>query len=106
MDSEEKQYIMTIIHDHLLKNDEVYKSWEFGPHSGVSYQLNIKIDDRLYIFKGEDMDPHDNRNLPKEDKDIEAIVAENSIKLERMIETDQLIKRANRSIKDDGDTGC
>lgn len=95
MDSEEKQYIMTIIYDHLLKNDEVYKSWEFGKHSGVSYQLNIKIDDRLYIFKGNDMDPHDNRNLPKEDKDIEAIVEAMSVP-----------EDVKKILRDDVDTGC
>ena len=94
MDSTEKQYIMDIIYQHLLKTDPVYAGFEFGRPAGVSYYIEIQVDDRSYRFRGTNMDPHDNR-LPKVDKDIEAIVEAMSVP-----------EDVKKILRDDVDTGC
>ena len=92
MDSEEKQYIMTKIYETLLKSDPEYANFEFGANEGLSYQLTVKVDERLYIFKGNNID----ELIVKDDPDIEAIVAENSKSLEKIIETDRVRKKSKK----------
>ena len=93
MDSEEKQYIMTKIYENLLKSEPGYKNFEFGANEGLSYQLTVKVDERLYIFKADNIDDL----ITKNDPDIEAIVAENSQNLEKIIEADRAKKKSKNS---------
>jgi len=93
MDSEEKQYIMTKIYESLLNSEPHYNNFEFGANEGLSYQLTVKVDERLYIFKADNIDDL----ITKNDPDIEAIVAENSQNLEKIIEADRAKKKSKNS---------
>ena len=93
MDSEEKQYIMTRIYESLLKSEPGYKNFEFGANEGLSYQLTVKVDERLYIFKADNID----ELIVKEDRDIEEVVAENSKSLEKIIEIDSVRKKSKNN---------
>ena len=93
MDSEEKQYIMTKIYESLLNSEPHYNNFEFGANEGLSYQLTVKVDERLYIFKADNID----ELIVKEDPDIEAVVRETSKDLEKIIETDRVRKKSKNN---------
>jgi len=95
MDNELKQYLLTKIYEHALKEEPAFSQQYMRKGQGFDYQITIKTDERLYIFKSDSID----ELITKEDPDIEAIVAEDSKNLEKIIEIDKLIKRADRAKK-------
>ena len=93
MDNELKQYLLTKLYEHALKEEPVLNQDFIRERPGFDYQITIKTDERLYVFKGENID----ELIIKTDPDIEAIVAENSQNLEKIIEADRAKKKSKNS---------
>ena len=92
MDNELKQYLLTKIYEHALKEEPAFSQQYMRKGPGFDYQITIKTDERLYIFKSDSID----ELITKEDPDIEAVVIETSKDLEKIIETDRVRKKSKK----------
>lgn len=99
MDNELKQYLLTKIYEHALKQDPVLNQQYFRNEPGFDYSITIKTDERLYVIKGDNID----ELIVKTDTDIQEIVEELG-KTKPIKDLEILIQRADslkKKSKDD-----